>query len=679
MENLTKQKTSRISQLIEFTRDYRISILTSQRLSGVGDTLIGWAIIAINTVFFSPPVELISSEINFVFFYLSGCLALFFHTVYKRLFQGNLIDGIKDLLVKNDSEVRTDAIHLSVSQRIKWIYFRGFIAAGSYISYNISKIYFGVIDNSEIFGADALVYVLLAYIVLHDKLNVKEISGVFIASLGVFFVIFFDIEDVNMKTGLIAGTAGIISAITMSIIFFITGIIVRHDNPKRVAFHQCIAGLILATAILALTIIYRVVNHDFHFPEISTNLIKNSLVSGVLYAIALFFFLRAFLRAEPVVIAVVGYSLGIFIILLEWLFHGDLIGVNDGISAFLIGLGCFLLIREEYLKDNKKSGEIKTQKPIYETELNEELASLKEKLRSGDLDNNTYLAEKHEFNKLLLAYESEIKDSPIESIKIFQDALVFAFRAPLHIELETDGGARSAPFEILNFGSSGLEDELIAYDLLKDGDTILDIGAHIGWFTINSAKRFPNSQIYAFEPMDFIFDFLAKNIKRNDVKNVSTYNYGCYSKEEESFLYYFKDGSALSSIENVINHKNARKVKCILKPLDKIVLDLKIQSIDFIKCDTEGAEFFVFEGALETIKKYNPIIFVAIYEEWYQEQGHSSQDILKLLGACDYVPYRVVKRKLKEVKVLEFNGRENFDCLFLNKTTHNKLIETYVV
>ncbi len=305
-------------------------------------------------------------------------------------------------------------------------------------------------------------YALLAFFVLHDVLNIKEVAGIVIASLGVFFVIFFDIESFDLKNGLIAGTAGIISAIAMSVIFFITGIIVRHDSPKRVAFHQCMAGLILAVVVLLLTLFFKTLNHDLHFPDISTALVKNSLISGVLYAIAMVFFLRAFLRTEPIVIAVIGYSLGIFVILLEWLFNGELIGVKDGISALLIGLGCFLLIHQEYVKDRKKSREIKMQKPIYETGLKEELASLKDKFQAGDLDRYTYLAEKHEFNKLLLEYVSQIKDSPIESIKILQDALVFTFKAPLNIELETDGGARSAPFEILNFGSYEIEDELMA-------------------------------------------------------------------------------------------------------------------------------------------------------------------------------------------------------------------------
>src|SRR5690606_34379290 len=120
------------------------------------------------------------------------------------------------------------------------------------------------------------------------------------------------------------------------------------------------------------------------------------------------------------------------------------------------------------------------------------------------------------------------------------------------------------------------------------------------------------SQIYAFEPIEVTFEFLKKNISRNRIRNVTAFNYGFSNKEEEKFLYYFKGGSALASIENLINHENAQKVKCTLKTIDKIMEDLKIQSLDFIKCDAEGSEIFVIQGAEETIKKFNPIILAEL-------------------------------------------------------------------
>jgi FkbM family methyltransferase len=668
------RKNSKISRLIEFIRDYRIKISPKKRLRGVGDTLVGWGLIAISTVFTPPPLEIMSSAISFILSFGAGALFLLFYVIFKNTFNGNPLAGIKDLLIKDSTEVHMDAVHLAATQRRKWIYVRGFIATGGYIAYNISRIYFGVIDNSAIFGADALVYALLAFWILGMVLNSRKVLGLITASAGVFFVVFFDIQEFNWRDGIISASAGSISALCMTVIFFITAIIVRHDNPKRVAFHQCIAGLILSLLAFLLIWLFEASANNIVFSDLSVALVKSSVISGILYAIALVFFLRAFLCTEPIVIAVVGYSLGIFVILLQWLFKGELISEKDGISAFLIGLGCFFLIREEYVEDKKRANEIKTQKPIYEIGLSEELASLKNNYISGDLDKYSYLSEKHEFNKLLLEYSSQIKNSIIESIKILPEGLIFTFKSPLCIELETDGGARSAPFEILNFGSYEIEDETMAYNLIQNGDIIFDIGAHIGWYTINFAKRFPKSHIYAFEPMGITFEFLKNNIDRNHIKNAILLNFGCSNKKEEKNLYYFKGGSALSSIENLINHKTAKKIKCLLKPVDEIVEELKVPSVDFIKCDAEGSEFFILQGARRTIKKFNPIIFIELYEEWCQKCGYSTKDVLDMLNSEGYIAFQAINGRLEKASSNKLENSERYNYFFLHQNKHSAII-----
>lgn len=670
----TLLKKSRLSRLIEFIRDYRISISPSKRLSGVGDTLIGWGLIAINVVFFPPPLDLMRSEFSFVLLFLSGCLSLLVYSVFRFLFSGGIEEGIKSLLITKESQACFATSHLNFSQRIRWIYFRGFIAAGGYIAYNISKIYFGVIDNSEIFGADALVYAILAFLLFHETFSPKEIAGIIIASLGVFAVVFFDVENFHWKDGVISATAGLASAISMAIIFFITGIIVRHDSPKRVAFHQCLAGLFLSLFVFILTILLRSANNEFIFPDVSFVLVKNSIISGILYAVAMVFFLRAFLHTEPIVIAVVGYSLGFFVVLIEWLFLDRLLNIKDGTSALLIGFGCFLLIQQQYVKDRKQLKKTKMQKPTYELGLKDELASLKEKYNSGHLDRYSYLSEKHEFNKVLMEYSHQIRDSSIESIMIFPDSLVFVFKEPLRMQFETDGSARSAPFEILNFGSYEAEDESMAYRLIQNGNTVLDVGAHIGWYAINFAKRFPQSKIYSFEPIGITFEFLKRNIERNSTENIAIFNYGCSNKKEEKPLYYFKGGSALASIENLINHKGAQKIKCAFKPIDMICHELQISSVDFIKCDAEGSELFILQGGVNTIKKFKPIIFTELYEEWCQKCGYSSVDVVQMLGSWGYSVFQSIEGKLVDVKQLRFENNERYNYFFLDREKHFSLI-----
>ena len=58
--------------------------------------------------------------------------------------------------------------------------------------------------------------------------------------------------------------------------------------------------------------------------------------------------------------------------------------------------------------------------------------------------------------------------------------------------------------------------------MVKSNHTVLDIGAHIGYFTIIMAKQ--AKQVYAFEPEPRNFHTLQKNINLNELSNVKLYN-----------------------------------------------------------------------------------------------------------------------------------------------------------
>ncbi|MFY7843264.1 MAG: FkbM family methyltransferase [Rhabdochlamydiaceae bacterium] len=665
---------NRFSRLISFIKDYRLQIHPSNRLSGVYDTLIGWGFIALNTVFFSPPNDFFLVEINFLVFFFSGMIILFLPILLQLFKNKKGLKSLKTFMMLSSYHQEDRLADLTFSQRIKWIYWRGFIATGGYIAYTISKIYFGVIDNSEIFGADALVYALMCYIVLNESFSLKELTGIFIATLGVFFVIFFDIESFNWIQGVIGGIAGILSAICMSVVFVMTGIIIRHDNPHKVAFHQCAAGFIISFAILLISSFCHLFQDCPLFYQIPPLLLKNAMISGALYGVSLIFFLRAFLKTEPIIITVLGYSLGVFVILLEWLFKGELIHVKDGISAGLIGVGCFLLIHQEYVKDKRRKIRKKERNPLYGLSFKHLFRSLKEKYKDGEINRYEYLSEKHEFNKLLMEYSKELTHLPIREIKINQQGVVFHFEDPLSIVMETDGGARSAPFEILNFGEYEKEDEEISYRLLKNGDTILDIGAHIGWFSINWAKRFPLSQIYAFEPVPAIFTYLKRNVNHNELPNVILNNYGCSDKNKEDWMYYFQGGSALSSVANLIDHPSPHKIKCEFRSIDEIVSLYKLKSVDLIKCDVEGSEWFVLKGAYKTLIQHKPIIFIELYEEWCKKCGYSTKDVISFMRELGYGLFQVYQRALISVMPAELDNKEHYNYFFLHLEHHKNFL-----
>lgn len=667
----------KFATILDFIRNYTIEIVSKERFLGIRLTVFGWALIALSTVFFKAPLETVSAEVSFIVVFFSATLSLALYSLFESLFKPDKERWFFGISIREQPISIEVSSHLSKQQRIKWIYFRGIVATGGFIAFNIARIHLGTIDNSIIFGADALVFALFASWLINYHFNYKEWIGIALSSFGVLFILYFDLTSFNWQMGVACGSAAIISAFALTTIFFITGIIVRHDNPLCVAFHQCVAGCVLSLLVLACTILLRFIFSDISgFLTLPPELIKSSIISGVLYAAALVCFLRAFLYTEPIVIAVLGYSLGVFVMVFEWFFMNIAINAKDIASFCLITLGCALLIFEQYKKDKRAHRALQIQKPTYEEALKDEFAALKKRWLAHEIDRYTYLSERHEFNKLLIEYCEQIKNLPINFIKVEPNALVFSF-SPLNIELEADGGARSAPFEILNFGSYEAEDEKVAYVLAQKCNTILDIGAHIGWYSINFAKQNPKVRVFSFEPIPRTFAYLERNIRRNNLSNVRAFNFGISNEDKSQNLFYFKGGSALASITNLIDHQNVEEIKCKFRSLDNVVRELEIDAVDFIKCDVEGSELFVFEGASQTLKTFTPIIFTELYEEWCQKAGYSSSDVVKLLNSYGYECFQVYDSKLRRVTSEHVKKSDSYNYFFLHIVRHADQINTY--
>ncbi|MCB1116627.1 MAG: FkbM family methyltransferase, partial [Chlamydiia bacterium] len=166
-----------------------------------------------------------------------------------------------------------------------------------------------------------------------------------------------------------------------------------------------------------------------------------------------------------------------------------------------------------------------------------------------------------------------------------------------------------------------------------------------------------------------------KNIKRNVITNCFLMNYGLSNENREAFLYYFKSGSAIASIENLIDHPNARKEKCLFKTLDTVFSDLALERLDLVKCDVEGSELFVLQGAKETIKKCHPIFLIEICEEWCTKCNYRSEDIIHFLINLGYDLFSTsdgsILERRKKIRRVD-QGKYNY--FFFHKEKHLDLI-----
>jgi precorrin-6B methylase 2 len=82
------------------------------------------------------------------------------------------------------------------------------------------------------------------------------------------------------------------------------------------------------------------------------------------------------------------------------------------------------------------------------------------------------------------------------------------------------------------------EDVIIQYFHPKEGDVVVDVGAHIGRYTIIASKRVgPNGKVIAIEADPSNFEMLNRNVQLNRLANVTTLNYAAFSRETRIKLY----------------------------------------------------------------------------------------------------------------------------------------------
>jgi FkbM family methyltransferase len=154
------------------------------------------------------------------------------------------------------------------------------------------------------------------------------------------------------------------------------------------------------------------------------------------------------------------------------------------------------------------------------------------------------------------------------------------------------------------------EDDIIKRFTPKEGDIVIDIGAHIGLYTIISSKRVgANGKVVAIEADPSNFEMLNSNIKLNQLTNVIPLNYAVHSKETKVKLYLPSGESGFTKYNTIMpNWINAQEkfVEVNANTLDYLLQlnEIRQEEVNWIKIDVEGAEFEVLKGATNVLSIY---------------------------------------------------------------------------
>jgi FkbM family methyltransferase len=158
---------------------------------------------------------------------------------------------------------------------------------------------------------------------------------------------------------------------------------------------------------------------------------------------------------------------------------------------------------------------------------------------------------------------------------------------------------------------------------INNNSVVLDIGAHVGTFSYRAchvAKR-----IYAFEPNIENYLIFCRNIALNNFRNIIPLTFALGDKMQIThYNWYCPRNTGASGLDisdsvdtpDVTMFKNrfgsdvVPKYDVFVTTIDNLDLD----QLDFIKIDTEGCEYKILCGGINTIKKYKPVIFLESYD-----------------------------------------------------------------
>lgn len=263
--------------------------------------------------------------------------------------------------------------------------------------------------------------------------------------------------------------------------------------------------------------------------------------------------------------------------------------------------------------------------------LNELLAAWK----SGQLTKHQYIDAMHQVHQALFDYAEFLRHTDLAGLEIADGNVVATVRDTGIRLLCNRTDKRIAPMEILNFGQYESAESGLLFRLLQDGASVFDIGANIGWYSINIAKRFPNSRVTAFEPIPSTFGYLQRNLALNQVGNVQVHNFAFSNKPGELSFFFHPEGSGSASAADLMGTGNAQRVTCAVRTLDDFVRETGAR-VDFIKCDVEGAELFVFQGGEQTLRRDRPMVFAEMLRKWAAKFGYHPNDIIAFMRQIGY-------------------------------------------
>lgn len=203
---------------------------------------------------------------------------------------------------------------------------------------------------------------------------------------------------------------------------------------------------------------------------------------------------------------------------------------------------------------------------------------------------------------------------------------------------------RGGPAALIYYqGLSEPETADLVCSILGPGMAFVDVGAHIGEYTLLAARRVgEHGEVHAFEPDARAHEVLVENVRLNGLERIVRFHPWAVSDADGETRLRLGAEPALSALATAGSSRGDARDGPRVRT---VALDSYVDGrrLDLVKIDVEGAEMLVLRGARQLLARSSgqaPVIVFECAADNYARFGYSPRELFRLLSDAGYVVWR---------------------------------------
>lgn len=228
----------------------------------------------------------------------------------------------------------------------------------------------------------------------------------------------------------------------------------------------------------------------------------------------------------------------------------------------------------------------------------------------------------------------------IHSETVWRDAPVKSIRGKFHgyeMQMDLRNWSDRQSFFLARFYD--LPTQLLLMQLVKSGDTFIDVGANIGMITMLASRLVGDAgQVHSVEPNPEAYSRLRAHVKNNRLGNVRLYPMAFSDAPGELTLTVLDHHSGSGTLAHVGSEASGHPQQQFTVPVTRgdDALPSSMNGSMVIKIDVEGFECLAIRGMRRTIEKYQPAFVLEAVRSHLKRAGSSLEEMFALLQSMGY-------------------------------------------